>query len=100
MWQMTGSEFIGICALPLLGFMLGAMWKRQQDKLPPPRHPQEVTPVPLESPGLNTQVLDALDTVQAQLAELAERQDFTERLLTREPRRLVGNEVTPVPTPV
>jgi hypothetical protein len=37
---------------------------------------------------------------RVQLAELAERQDFTERILTRQPKRSRMDDPTPVPTPV
>jgi hypothetical protein len=50
--------------------------------------------------GVETQMLDALDSVQAQLAELAERQDFTERMMAERELRMPRHGDTPVPTPV
>jgi hypothetical protein len=89
-------------ALPLAGFVLGLVWTRRQflagrDPLRPPPTPQ--LPVPTH----DSRVVEALETLQGQLSELAERQDFTERLLaTRRqeeaPRR---PPVEPrIPTPV
>ena len=83
---------IAIIALPVLGFILGARWmvyrhrigKAQSESLAPPMAPE---------------TLDVLDSVQAQVEELAERQDFAERLLLqrkeKEPQRDQG-----VTTPV
>jgi hypothetical protein len=94
------SLFYGILALPALGFVLGALWMRHKMAAPVVQNSQEVTPVPLREPGLETQILSALDSVQSQLSELAERQDFTERILTQGPGRLGDDKATPLLTPV
>jgi hypothetical protein len=100
MLVISESLYYGILALPILGFVLGALWMRQKIGAPKLRPPQEVTPIPLREPGLETQILEALDSVQSQLSELAERQDFAERILTQEPGRLGADDPTPLPTPV
>lgn len=89
-----------LLALPVASFMVGALWMRERINARRGRALAEMTPMPLQSPGLETQLLDALDSVQVQLAELAERQDFTERILTRQPKRSRMDDPTPVPTPV
>ncbi|MBK9548735.1 MAG: hypothetical protein IPO52_06435 [Gemmatimonadetes bacterium] len=89
-----------LLALPVGSFILGALWMRGHIYAQRLRAKAEATPLPLQSPGLETQLLDALDSVQVQLAELAERQDFTERILTRQPKRSRMDTPTPVPTPV
>lgn len=83
MLLMSESLMLAIFALPVLGFVLGALWMRQKMATQLLRQPHDLTPIPLRQPGLETQLLDALDSVQSQLSELAERQDFTERVLTR-----------------
>ncbi len=65
---------LAIIALPVLGFILGARWMVYRNRLT--RSQGEV-----ESAPMATDTLDALDSVQAQVQELAERQDFAERLL-------------------
>jgi hypothetical protein len=96
----TDTTLLAIFALPILGFALGALWMRGRTRHERVRHPQEVTPVPLVRDGVETQMLDALDSVQAQLAELAERQDFTERMMAERELRMPRHGDTPVPTPV
>lgn len=89
-----------LLALPVVSFILGALWMHERIDARRSRALAEATPLPLQAPGLETQLLDALDSVQVQLAELAERQDFTERMLTRQPKRSRMDTPTPVPTPV
>ena len=89
-----------LLAFPLATFILGALWMHERIDLRRSQAMQEATQQPLQSPGLETQLLDALDSVQVQLAELAERQDFTERILTRQPKRSRIDTPTPVPTPI
>ncbi|HEX9216788.1 MAG TPA: hypothetical protein VF864_07400 [Gemmatimonadales bacterium] len=73
-----------IIALPVLGFILGARWMNYRQLLG--RSQGEVQARPMA-----TDTLDVLDSVQAQVEELAERQDFAERLLLQrketEPQR-------------
>ncbi len=65
---------LAIIALPVLGFILGARWMIYRHRLA--RSQSEAQSAPI-----GTDTLDALDSVQAQVQELAERQDFAERLL-------------------
>jgi len=52
---------------------------------------------PLQAP-LAAEVLDEIDALRAQVAELAERVDFAERLLAN-PRRETGTDRPAIPTP-
>jgi len=63
-----------IIALPVLGFILGARWMNYRHRVGSSQSEAQATPI-----GSDT--LDVLDSVQAQVEELAERQDFAERLL-------------------
>jgi hypothetical protein len=63
-----------IIALPVLGFILGARWMNYRHRLGRSQGEPQATPV-------TSDTLDVLDSVQAQVEELAERQDFAERLL-------------------
>jgi len=82
--------YLVIAALPLVGFALGYRWARQN----PPANL-------LSPPDPDPRFLDAVDAVQRQLEELAERQEFTERLLSRRPDQAPPPPLTPrVPTPV
>ena len=65
---------LAIIALPVLGFILGARWMHYRHRLTTSEGEAQSAPT-----GTNT--LDVLDSVQAQVEELAERQDFAERLL-------------------
>ncbi len=65
---------LAIIALPVLGFILGARWMDYRNRLA--RFRSEAP-----SPPIAAETLDVLDSVQAQVDELAERQDFAERLL-------------------
>ena len=89
-----------LLGLPVVSFILGALWMHERIDARRNRALHEAAPQPLPTPGLETQLLDTLDSVQLQLAELAERQDFTERMLTRQPRRPRMDTPTPMPTPV
>jgi|CXWL01.1.fsa_nt_gi hypothetical protein len=89
-----------LLAFPVGTFILGALWMRGQIYAKSLRAKAEAAQQSFQAPGLETQLLDALDSVQVQLAELAERQDFTERMLTRQPKRSRMDTPTPVPTPV
>jgi hypothetical protein len=89
-----------LLAFPVVSFILGALWMHERIELRRSRALHEAPPQPLQTSGLETQLLDAIDSVQVQLAELAERQDFTERMLTRQPKRSRMDDVTPVPTPI
>jgi hypothetical protein len=65
---------LAIIALPVLGFILGARWMHYRHRLGTSQSEAQATP-------LASETLDVLDSVQAQVEELAERQDFAERLL-------------------
>ena len=65
---------LAIIALPVLGFILGARWMDYRHRLARSRSDAP-------SPPIAAETLDVLDSVQAQVEELAERQDFAERLL-------------------
>ena len=71
-----------IAALPVLGFALGARWMYWRSRLKAAAPPPQATPLPA-TPGFETRMLDAVDSVQRQLEELAERQDFAERMLAQ-----------------
>ena len=71
-----------IAALPVLGFALGARWMYWQARLKAGTGERQPTALP-PGPGLETGVVGAIDSMQRQLEELAERQDFAERLLAR-----------------
>ena len=87
--------YLTIAALPLVGFALGFRWARR-NPAPSPRDTQ-----PLQ-PSADPRFLDVVDGVQRQLEELAERQEFTERLLARRtdlpapPPPATGKVPTPV----
>ena len=83
---------IAIIALPVLGFVLGARWMNH-------RHRLDVSQGGGQEAPIGSSTLDALDSVQAQVEELAERQDFAERLmLQRKENRYQGSRepATPV----
>ena len=63
-----------IIALPVLGFILGARWMDYRHRLTRSQADAQDAPV-------SSNTLEVLDSVQAQVEELAERQDFAERLL-------------------
>ena len=65
-----------IIALPVLGFILGARWMNYRHRLGRSQSEAQATPVASDT-------RDVLDSVQAQVEELAERQDFAERLLVQ-----------------
>ncbi len=65
---------IVIIALPVLGFVLGARWMNYRHRLGASQGEAQETPIA-------SSTLDVLDSVQAQVEELAERQDFAERLM-------------------
>jgi len=80
---------LAIIALPVLGFILGARWMDYRRRLA--RSPNESPSAPIAGA-----TLDVLDSVQAQVEELAERQDFAERLLLqrKEKEQQRGREAT------
>jgi len=65
---------IAIIALPVLGFVLGARWMNYRHRLGASQGGAQAAPIA-------SSTLDVLDSVQAQVEELAERQDFAERLM-------------------
>ena len=68
-----------IAALPLVGFWIGVRYQAGR-----PRQDRELLPSsPADTQETTQRVVQMLEGLQAQLAELAERQDFTERLLAR-----------------
>ena len=74
--------YVLVAALPVLGFAVGARWMYWHTRLKA-QQPQ-LTPTPLPaSPGFETQMVGAVDSIQRQLEELVERQDFAERLLAQ-----------------
>jgi len=81
-----------IIALPVLGFILGARWMDYRHRLARSRSEAP-------SPPIATETLDALDSVQAQVDELAERQDFAERLLLQR-KEQEGQQSQRATTPV
>jgi len=90
-----------IAALPLLGFALGARWwywhERLNARLP---QPQAQPPALPPSPGFETGMVNAVESMQRQLEELAERQDFAERLLAQRQGQLPPADRQKVHTPV
>jgi hypothetical protein len=85
--------YVIIAALPLIGFVLGFRWAREN-----PAPPRPLPPEPEMDPGL----IDAVSSVQRQLEELAERQEFTERLLARRREEAAARPPEPprIATPV
>ena len=83
---------LAIIALPVLGFILGARWMDYRHRLARSRNQAPAAPVAAET-------LDVLDSVQAQVEELAERQDFAERLLLQR-KEQEGKQNQRVTTPV
>ena len=81
-----------LAALPAAAFLLGVNWGR--------RHPD--TPAASVPPPPSDQLLLAVDAVLHQLEELAERQDFTERLLSnrQDPAKRADRLEVRIPTPV
>jgi len=69
-------------ALPAVaGFALGARWMRDRLLGRQPQHHGAVMPVP--SADREDRVLEAIDALRREISELAERQDFAERLLAQ-----------------
>ncbi len=82
---------IAIIALPVLGFVLGARWMNDRHRLGAAQGGAEKAPIA-------SSTLDVLDSVQAQVEELAERQDFAERLmLERKESRYQGSREAATP---
>ena len=82
---------IAIIALPVLGFVLGARWMNYRHRLGASRDGAQETPIA-------SSTLDVLDSVQSQVEELAERQDFAERLmLQRKENRHQGSREAATP---
>ncbi|MDP3775109.1 MAG: hypothetical protein Q8Q85_12680 [Gemmatimonadales bacterium] len=91
--------YLAIAALPVLGFGLGARWMywRERMMLRPPEPP--ATPLPSGS-DLDTRMIGAVESLQRQLEELAERQDFAERMLAqRSPQLPAGGAAREQDTP-
>ena len=86
-----------IAALPLLGFALGARWWYWHERLNA-RQPQP--PALPTGPGFETGMVNAVESMQRQLEELAERQDFAERLLAQRRGQLPPADREKVHTPV
>ena len=85
---------LAIIALPVLGFILGARWMHY-------RHRVTKSDGETQSAPIATDTLDVLDSVQAQVEELAQRQDFAERLLLQRKEKEQEQERSPkVTTPV
>jgi hypothetical protein len=87
--------YVTIAALPVLGFAIGLAWARRHPQPTPPAHPEA-------QPGPDSRLLDVVESVQRQVEELAERQDFAERLLASrsEPRQDPKAAEKRIPTPV
>jgi hypothetical protein len=85
--------YLIIAALPLIGFVLGFRWARENPAPPRPFPPE---------PETDSRLIDVVSSVQRQLEELAERQEFTERLLAgRREQPAAGPRESPrIPTPV
>jgi len=83
---------LAIIALPVLGFILGARWMDYRHRLARSRNEAP-------SPPIAAETLDVLDSVQAQVEELAERQDFAERLLLQR-KEQEGQQSQRATTPV
>ena len=76
------SQALLLLALPVLGFILGAVWMKHRlttRRIPPPQAVAEAT-------SFETRVQDVLDNVQAQVAELADQQEFMIRVLSERQR--------------
>jgi len=90
--------YVLLAALPGIGFAVGVRWMSWHTRLKQQEAQNRRTPLPA-SDGFETQIVGAVDSMQRQLEELAERQDFAERLLAQ-------RQLTPppkqekVPTPV
>ena len=91
--------YLAIGALPLVGFVLGVRWVQFRNK--PEKKSPEISE-PLKMPNEDNRVLDAIDDLRAEIAELAERQDFTERMLMQrlDSLRLPSEKSQEVDTPV
>ncbi len=87
-----------IAALPVLGFALGARWMHWQHRLKS-QSPEPPAVGAETHPGFETQIVGAVASMQRQLEELAERQDFAERLLAERRPALPANREK-VDTPV
>ncbi len=80
-----------LIALPVLGFILGARWMNYRHRLGASQGGAQEAPIA-------SSTLDVLDSVQAQVEELAERQDFAERLmLQRKENRYPGSPEAATP---
>ena len=86
-------------ALPGLSFLLGVAWGRRHRG----RSPSSDRSSLAQPDTVTTSLIDAVDSVQRQLDELAERQDFSERLLASRPPHAPPQSPAAdhrVPTPV
>jgi hypothetical protein len=74
--------YAAMAALNVFGFGLGASWmyRWQLWKRRPPQ--PSATPLP-SGPDLDARLIGVVESLQRQLDELAERQDFAERMLAQ-----------------
>ena len=87
-----------MAALTAFGFGLGASWMYRW-QLWKRRAQEPLLPAPPAQTGLEERVVGAVESLQHQLEELAERQDFAERLLAERRPALPANR-DKVNTPV
>ena len=79
---MGWEQYLAIVALPVLGFCLGARWMHWRQHLRTLK--EQALPAPIAAPSeLTSAVFGTVESLQRQLEELAERQDFAERLLAQ-----------------
>ena len=80
MFPIAPPAMLLIAVLPLIGFFIGTRYKGTPSLRR--RATDQLTPTPVVE-DLNRRLLETLESLRDQVAELAERQDFTERLLSR-----------------
>lgn len=76
--------YVCIALLPLLGFYVGARWAQQQNRLKDAERRADRADIPRPGDSGDYRLQASLDAINQQLAELAERQNFTERILAQQ----------------
>ena len=79
MFPFAPPAMLMIAVLPVVGFFIGTQYKGRQSLR---RRATDVLPPSRDLEDVNRRVLETLEGLREQVAELAERQDFTERLLS------------------
>jgi hypothetical protein len=93
MWDLELYQWLTMAVLPLVGFAIGA--RLTAAKLyDPNRWLRKLRGGDSE----NSEILDALENIRDEIGDLAERQEYTERLVTRAiaDRSIEEREPTPV----